>query len=558
VDASDDRLLALAGSVSEGAAVDWRRAESEASSDRERALVRELRFVEDVALAWRLGEAEPLPLPARWGSLEVLELLGSGGFGDVYRAFDPRLRRHVALKLLRVREGGDAGRGSLLLDEGQTLAQVRHPNVVTVYGADRVDGRFGLWMELVGGHTLAERLRREGPMTADDAGSAGACLAQALGAMHAAGVVHGDVKAQNVMVEGSRFVLMDPGAGRAGTPAYLAPELQRGGATTPRSDVYAMGVLLHHALTRELPSDRPLRQARPDVPLPFMEVIERALHGAPERRYADGNALEAAIRRAFGESGRDRRRLFVGAVLGGLALSIGLGLLWPERPAGPPLSPRPVRKGTPAPPPQFLVEKTGATDPTPQRGERPLVDPFLRPLGPPSLDGPATGSPGRDGPYTIQVALEPVESRASVALRVHASEPLYLYVVSEGDGDRCALVYPLPGQERTNPLPAGSPARVPGPSGWRRPVLGPVLVAIAARERLLEFENELRSERVPAGGAPVESVSLGAATLARLRKAAGVDPSARLFESARPASGRVEIVRGLWIRRIELGRAGSH
>ena len=144
------------------------------------------------------------PTPGAWGHLDVQERIAGGAFGDVYRARDPHLNREVALKLLRL----DASTGQpadRLLDEARTLARVRHPNVVTVHGADVRDGRAGLWMEFVHGRTLESWLqaqrrarRRAKPTTL------GVDLCRALAAVHGAGLVHGDVKAQNVMREDGR------------------------------------------------------------------------------------------------------------------------------------------------------------------------------------------------------------------------------------------------------------------------------------------------------------------------------------------------------------------
>jgi serine/threonine protein kinase len=98
-----------------------------------------------------------------WGPLKIIEHIGRGTFGDVYRAWDSRLDREVALKILRRREPDDQGRASTVIQEGRLLAKVRHPNVVTVYGAERIGGQVGVWMEFVHGETLEEELRSRGP-----------------------------------------------------------------------------------------------------------------------------------------------------------------------------------------------------------------------------------------------------------------------------------------------------------------------------------------------------------------------------------------------------------
>ena len=250
----------------------------------------------------------------------------------MYRAWDPRLDREVALKLLRRVESGEGALGSLVIEEGRMLARIRHPNVVTVYGADRIDGRVGLWMEFVDGRTLEAVVRDDGPLGPQEAALIGLDLCRALSAVHRAGLVHRDVKAQNVMREaGGRVVLMDFGTGRedfavrpaeiAGTPLYLAPEVFDNGQATPRSDIYSLGVLLYHLASgaypvpgRTLAEIREahavgrrawLRDARPNLPDAFVHAIERALKLNPDHRYESAVAMEASLGRAFGTVGLD-------------------------------------------------------------------------------------------------------------------------------------------------------------------------------------------------------------------------------------------------------------
>src|SRR4029079_5808270 len=148
-----------------------------------------------------------------------------------------------------------------MVREGLMLARMRHENVVSVYGADLIDGVAGIWMELVHGETLDRIIRKTGPLSPKEAASVGADVARALGAVHASGLLHCDIKAQNVVRETSgRVVLMDMGARRlvpelrdmdqqladvAGTPRYMAPELFAAGATpTKETDIYSLGILL--------------------------------------------------------------------------------------------------------------------------------------------------------------------------------------------------------------------------------------------------------------------------------------------------------------------------
>ena len=117
---------------------------------------------------------------------------------DVYRAYEPHLDRHVALKLFKAGTASNTERRANMLREARALARVRHENVVQVHGADEIDGIVGIWMELVAGRTLEAEIREHGRWSDRDAAAAGQELCRALTAVHTAGFVHGDVKAQNV------------------------------------------------------------------------------------------------------------------------------------------------------------------------------------------------------------------------------------------------------------------------------------------------------------------------------------------------------------------------
>ncbi len=289
----------------------------------------------------------------RWGRVELLELVGKGTFGDVYRAHDGQLQREVAVKLLHA--------GTRLVDrmlnEARALARVQHPNVVVVYDAEERDGRAGLCMEFIRGRTLARILADQGARGAREAALVGQDLCQALAAVHAAGLVHRDIKAQNVMREdGGRVVLMDFGAGLSlddgrtrpgsvtGTPLYLAPEVLDHGEASVRSDIYSLGVLLYHLVTNDYPIRgqtpeeliearrqgrvRRLRDVAPKLPSWFVTAVERAIAPDPQDRFATVGEFEAAL------SVRTPTRiwpLLLAAVLT-LATAAGVQQLWSHRP----------------------------------------------------------------------------------------------------------------------------------------------------------------------------------------------------------------------------------
>jgi hypothetical protein len=190
-----------------------------------------------------------------------------------------------------------------------------------VYGIELHDERWGIWLELVRGLTLAQLLQQQGRYSADEATLVGLQVCDALSAVHSAGLVHRDVKAHNVMrEEGGRLVLMDFGAAHeigsvtpsaGGTPLYLAPELLQGQAATARSDIYSLGVLLFHLVSNKYPCDgisiEEIRDAhtlglhvrasdfRPDLPESFVAILEKALCSDPQGRYSSARAMRIEL-----------------------------------------------------------------------------------------------------------------------------------------------------------------------------------------------------------------------------------------------------------------------
>ena len=310
---SDQTLDQLAGAVADGDAIDWAHAESSAATDAEREIIRQLRDLAGLGAAARAQATI-------WGALQIRGEVGSGAFGTVYRAWDPRLEREVALKLLHA--GADQPGASTVIREGRLLAQIRHPNVVTVYGADQHDDRIGIWMEFVTGRTLKTIVSEQGPFGAPEAALIGRDLCRALAAVHKLGFVHRDVKAQNVMREaGGRTVLMDFGAGEAvggaaasplrGTPVYLAPELLEGSAPGVASDIYSLGVLLYFLVSGTFPvvgttldefrerhaagKRTLLRDVRPDRPDSFVRAVDGCRAARPELRPESAGAIDARL-----------------------------------------------------------------------------------------------------------------------------------------------------------------------------------------------------------------------------------------------------------------------
>jgi tetratricopeptide (TPR) repeat protein len=200
-----------------------------------------------------------------WGHLQVLEPLGEGSFGNVYRAYDRTLDREVALKLLKTDQGRPF-QSRLFLHEARQLALVRHRNVLAVHGAAIHDSRPGLWTDLIDGETAHDRRYRQSFTRLDPVLELIESLALALQAVHSAGLVHGDIKPSNLMRDGSGdWILMDFGASHdqrraqggpamtSGTPLYMAPEVVLGQPPSVASDLYSMGATLYRVLVGQPP-----------------------------------------------------------------------------------------------------------------------------------------------------------------------------------------------------------------------------------------------------------------------------------------------------------------
>ena len=216
----------------------------------------------------------PLPTGTRVGSFVIQRAIGAGGMGEVYLAEDARLRRRVALKVLAPHLATDESAGKRLLREARTAAALEHPNICAVYEVGEADGHGFVAMQYVEGQNLAERLQLA-PIELRDAISIAAQIANALAEAHGRGIVHRDVKPQNVMISSTNHVtVLDFGLAKATAPAavteqtatgltragvvsgtwlYMSPEQARGDVVDERSDVFSFGVLLYELVTRTHP-----------------------------------------------------------------------------------------------------------------------------------------------------------------------------------------------------------------------------------------------------------------------------------------------------------------
>ncbi|MBA3295595.1 MAG: protein kinase, partial [Acidobacteria bacterium] len=361
--APEPLLDSLARAILDDTPVDW--ADVEARSEQaDRPLLAQLRLLATLRNVGRTSEWPEGSKLESWGRLRVFERIGRGAFGEVYRAWDPTLDREVALKLLPMDPVDGASPASIVIEEGRLLARVRHPNVVTIYGAERIGQRIGLWMELVNGRTLEQTMGDGAAFTDEQVVGFGRELCKAVAAVHDAGLLHRDIKMQNVMVAGDgRVVLMDFGTGRqlsekaeshpAGTPLYLAPEVLSGQKATIQSDIYSIGVVLYRLLTGGYPVQaknlldlrrahadgerHDIRSVRPVVAARLARVVERAIDPDPRRRHPSAEALGADLAAIH-----TTRPVVLGAyaILAVLTLSL---IVWlGSSPRTPPLAGRPV------------------------------------------------------------------------------------------------------------------------------------------------------------------------------------------------------------------------
>ena len=262
------------------------------------------------------------------GQYQVVRLLGRGGMGSVYLARDLALHRLVAIKTLRHDLTRGADERERFRRGARVTARLSHPAIVPVYGFGETPDLMYIVMKYVHGESLADRLRREGRLSAEEARGLLAELAHALDYAHREGVVHRDLKPENILLEreSGRPVLVDFGvaslrsldpayaeAGRAfGTPHYMSPEQAAGELDVDgRSDLYALGVIGYQLLTGRVPFDGrgfaeiaakhvtqtppPLKELAPRAPAALVAAIERCLAKDPAERWRRGRDLHAAL-----------------------------------------------------------------------------------------------------------------------------------------------------------------------------------------------------------------------------------------------------------------------
>ena len=265
-------------------------------------------LIAEIARVPDLAPADPVPMPGeKVGRFELVRELGRGGFGRVFEARDPELRRSVAVKLIRQRSRSvlDADAAALLHREAEAIAQLQHPNIVTLHDVGSCPAGPFLVMELLRGESLAQRLRR-GPLHVQQAMEAARAVGRALEHAHAAGVLHRDLKPGNVfLVEGGPVKVLDfglahafgrPGPLHSGTPGYMAPEQREGRREDERTDIFALGRLIHEMLGGARAADGPPRVLdRPGIPPALVALVWRATDPLTSRRPESAGAVLEAL-----------------------------------------------------------------------------------------------------------------------------------------------------------------------------------------------------------------------------------------------------------------------
>ncbi len=261
------------------------------------------------------------------GSYRLIDRLGAGGMGEVWRAEDTRLLREVAIKILSERIANDPEWKARFLREARTIAQMNHPNIATIYSIEQEAEKLFIVMELVEGESLGTVLAK-GPLQPKEAVIIFKQVAEALAEAHEKGVVHRDVKPDNIIVGKRGVKVLDFGIAKqvvstgdaptltqagliVGTPFYMSPEQALGRPVDTRSDLFSLGVVLYEALTGKRPFEGEsvtetmmniIMQEPPDLgavapaaPASLVEVVNRALQKKPERRFGSAGEMVDAL-----------------------------------------------------------------------------------------------------------------------------------------------------------------------------------------------------------------------------------------------------------------------
>ena len=269
-------------------------------------------------------------VPARFGAFMLLQLLGAGGMGGVYRARDEGLNREVAIKVMLKSLGDDPQFVETFQREAQAAARLNHRHIAQIYSFGQEKGQPYIAMELVSGGSLDKMMAEQGPLDPAVVIHVGAQIAEGLSMAADAGMVHGDVKPENILFDTDKnaklvdfgLSAMQSGPGNEkiwGTPYYIAPEKVRRQKSDFRSDIYSLGGTLYHAITGIPPFEgadatavvkarfegppKPIREIRDDVPKEVEAIIARMLEVEPQTRFPTYGSLLGDMKRYLSKAG---------------------------------------------------------------------------------------------------------------------------------------------------------------------------------------------------------------------------------------------------------------
>jgi Tol biopolymer transport system component len=319
-----------------------------------------------------VSAVQALSARSKLGNFEILELLGRGGMGEVWRARDARLKRDVAIKVLPAGLAGDPDRIARFEREARAAGALNHPNIVAVYDVGHDNGTYWIASELVRGETL-RRIIERGPLPGAKAVEIAAQVAAGLAAAHAAGLVHRDLKPDNIMVtRGGQVKILDFGLAKQrypapnsttafltdegtvlGTAGYMSPEQVRGEPADHRADLFSLGVVLYEMLSGKrafagassvevmnaiLKDDPPELPA--SVPPALGRIVRRCLEKEPDRRFQSASDLAFALQPSSPSLPRvaapKHRAGLKWALAAACVAAVGAAWLWLSRPLPPP------------------------------------------------------------------------------------------------------------------------------------------------------------------------------------------------------------------------------